>query len=123
MSISTKFTIRSIVILVFCNLLTVPVAFGSGDGGGSGSSGGSGGGEHPTLIVSKATYELGKKVFYENVVCDSCIYAGLELTPESVSGSWREIKKDLRKSGEIGSKLARKERRSVKLFMRKRFNL
>lgn len=121
MSISTKFTIRSIVILVFCNLLTVPVAFGSGDGGGS--SGDSGGGDNPTLIVSKATYELGKKVFYENVVCDSCIYAGLELTPESVSGSWQEIKKDLRKSGEIGSKLARKERRSVKLFMRKRFNL
>ena len=125
MSISTNFTTRSIAILVFCCLLAVPVAFGSGGGGNSsGSSGtGNGGGDRPALHVSEATYELGKKVFHENVVCDSCIYAGLEQTPESVSETWRKIKKDLRKSGEIGSGLTRKERKSVKLFMRKRFDL
>ena len=123
MSKSIKHTIRSIVIVVFCGMLATPVAFGSGDGGGGGS-GGSGGGDGPTqLNVSKKTYDLGKKVFYENVVCDSCIYAGLELTPESVRETWKAIKKDLRWSGEIGSNLERKERKSVKLFMRKRFNL
>ena len=120
MSKSIKHTIRSIVIVVFCGMLATPVAFGSGDGGG----GGSGGGDGPTqLNVSKKTYDLGKKVFYENVVCDSCIYAGLELTSESVRETWKAIKKDLRRSGEIGSNLERKERKSVKLFMRKRFNL
>ena len=134
MSKSIKHTTRSIVIVVFLCMLATPVAFGSGGGGGSGGGsgggggsaggGGGGGGEGvPQLYVSKKTYDLGKKVFYENVVCDSCIYAGLELTPEGVRETWKAIKKDLRRSGEIGSNLERKERRSVKLFMRKRFSL
>ena len=121
MSKSINHTIRSIVIVVFCGMLATPVAFGSG-GGSAGGSGGGGDGP-PQLKVTKKTYDLGKKVFYENVVCDSCIYAGLELTPESVRETWKAIKKDLRRSGEIGSNLKRKERRSVKLFMRKRFSL
>ena len=124
MSKSIKHTIRSIVIVVFCGMLATPVAFGSGGGSAGGSGGDSGGSDGPSqLNVTKKTYDLGKKVFYENVVCDSCIYAGLELTPESVRDTWKAIKKDLRRSGEIGSNLKRKERRSVKLFMRKRFNL
>ncbi len=123
MKTSTKHTNQSIVALIFCCFFVSSVAFASGDGGG-GNDGSGGGGDHqPALIVSKGTYELGKKVFFEHVVCDSCIYADLELTPESVSASWKAIKKDLRRSGEIGSNLARKERKSVKLFMRKRFNL
>ncbi len=122
MTTSTKLTDRSLVALIFCCFFVSSVAFASGDGGGSGGSGG--GGDHqPVLIDSKGTYELGKKVFFEHVVCDSCIYADLELTPESVGASWKAIKKDLRRSGEIGSNLARKERKSVKIFMRKRFNL
>ncbi len=164
MSISTKRTARSIVILVFCCLFAGSIAFGSsgdggnggggeggnggggeggnggggeggnggggegGNGGGSGGSSGGGGegGNHdggPPIYVSKKTYDMGKKVFFEYVVCDTCIYAELELTPESVGATWRAIKKDLRKSGEIGSNLKRRERRSVKLFMRKRFGL
>ncbi len=119
MAISIKHAFRSIVILILCCSFASSVAFASGDGGGGG-----GGGDHqPALVVSEGTYEMGKKVFYEHVVCDSCIYADLELTPESVSASWKAIKKELRKSGEIGSNLGKKERKSVKLFMRKRFNL
>ncbi|MDE0309827.1 MAG: hypothetical protein OXI60_08370 [Acidiferrobacterales bacterium] len=99
----------------------------SGSSAGNGNSEGGGGGAdndfRPTLIVPKATYQLGKKVFFENVVCDSCIYADLELTPESVDASWKAIKKDLRRSGEIGSNLKRKERKAVALFLRKRFDL
>ena len=97
-----------------------------GNGGGSSSGGGGEGGRHdggPPIYVSKKTYDMGKKVFFEHVVCDTCIYAELELTPESVGTTWRTIKKDLRKSGQIGSNLERRERRSVKLFMRKRFGL
>ena len=97
-----------------------------GNGGGSSSGGGGEGGRHdggPPIYVSKKTYDMGKKVFFEHVVCDTCIYAELELTPESVGTTWRAIKKDLRKSGEIGSDLERRERRSVKLFIRKRFGL
>ena len=144
MSNSIKRITRSIVIAVFCGMLATPVAFGSGDGGGGGGGAGGGGGESAggggggsasggggggggegtnQWYVSKKTYNLGKKVFYENVVCDSCIYAGLELTPESVRENWKAIKKDLKKSGEIGTTLERKQRRSVKLFMRKRFKL
>ncbi|MDE0309823.1 MAG: hypothetical protein OXI60_08350 [Acidiferrobacterales bacterium] len=131
MSISTKYITR-IISLVFCCLFASSVAFASGGGGGgsggggggSSGGGGGGGGDHkPALIVPKATYELGKKVFFERIVCDSCIYADLELTPESVGSSWKAIKKDLRRSGEIGSNLERKERKSVKLFIRKRFDL
>ena len=188
MSISTKRTARSIVVLVFCCLFAGSVALGSSSdggggeggnggggnggnggggeggnggggeggnggggeggnggggnsggnsvGGGGGSSGGGGsgsssggggeGGRHdggPPIYVSKKTYDMGKKVFFEHVVCDTCIYAELELTPESVGTTWRAIKKDLRRSGEIGSDLERRERRSVKLFIRKRFGL
>ena len=121
MTFSTKHTTRTTVIVVICSLFVSAVAFASGDGGGKGQSGGNG--HQPVLLVSKGTYELGKKVFLEHVICDSCIYADLELTPESVSASWKAIKKDLRRSGDIGSNLARKERKSVRLFMRKRFNL
>ncbi len=102
---------------------------GEGGGNGGGEGGGNGGGEGgrgtdgTPLNVSKKSYDMGKKVFFEHVVCDTCIYAELELTPESVDAAWRAIKKDLRKSGKIGSNLERRERSSVKLFIRKRFGL
>ena len=96
---------------------------GSSGGVGGGEGGGNGGVGGKSIYVTKKTYDMGKKVFFEYVVCDTCIYAELELTPESVGATWRTIKKDLRKSGEIGSNLERRERRSVKLFMRKRFGL
>ncbi len=148
MSVLTKRTTRSVIILVFCCLFAGSVALGSGDGGNGGGNGGNGGGnsggngggngggegggnggeggrgaDETPQYVSKKSYDMGKKVFFEHVVCDTCIYVELELTPESVDAAWKEIKKDLRKSGEIGSNLERRERRSVKLFIRKRFGL
>ena len=106
---------------------------GSGNGGNAGSSdGGNGsGGEGPgggdsflrSYFVSKPTYDRGKKVFYNNVTCDSCPYSDLELTPEAVRAVWKQLKADLRSKGKIGSKLTRKERRAAKAFLRKRFSL
>ena len=97
---------------------------GSSSGGSGGSSGGgNGGGDALGYTVSKSTYELGKKVFYEHVICDSCPYADLEHTSESVGSVWGQLNKDLNKRGAIGENLERKERRSVKAFIRKRFDL
>ena len=116
-----------IAMLLLCSVFATSVAFASGgDGGGGsgGSSGGSsGGGNGIGYTVSKSTYELGKKVFQEHVICESCPYADLEHTSESVGSVWGQLKKDLKKRGTIGENLERKERRSVKAFIRKRFDL
>ena len=113
-----------IAMLMLCSVFATSVAFASGDGGGGGSSGGgSGGGNGSGYTVSKSTYELGKKVFQEHVICESCPYADLEHTSESVASVWSQLKKDLKRRGTIGENLERKERRSVKAFIRKRFNL
>jgi len=117
-----------ILLLILCGLFASTIAFasggsGGGSSGGGSSSGGGGGNGNAVVYVSKATYERGKKVFYENVVCDTCLYAELELTPESVSSVWKKMKKDLHRKGVIGAELERKERRSVKAFIRKRFDL
>ncbi len=130
-----------IAMLLLCTVFAISVAFASGGGGGGGSggggsggggsggsaggsSGGNGGGDYaPAYTVSKSTYDLGKKVFFEHVICESCPYADLEHTSESVGSVWDELKKDLKKRGAIGENLKRKERRSVKAFIRKRFDL
>lgn len=98
-------------------------AGGAGGGSAGGGGNGGGGGHGPSYYVSKSTYDLGKKVFHEHVICDSCPYADLEHTSESVSSVWGQLKKDLKKRGAIGENLKRKERRSVKAFIRKRFDL
>ena len=113
-------------MLLLCSIFATSVAFASGDGGGGGGSGGSsggGGGNGSSYTVSKSTYELGKKVFQEHVICESCPYADLEHTSESVASVWGQLKKDLKRRGTIGENLKRKERRSVTAFIRKRFEL
>ena len=115
-----------IAMLLLCSVFAISLVFASGgDGGGSsgGSAGGSGGGNGSGYTVSKSTYELGKKVFYEHVICESCPYANLEHTSEGVGSVWRQLKKDLKRRGAIGENLERKERRSVTAFIRKRFDL
>ncbi len=96
---------------------------GGGSSGGSGSSGGGGGNGGHVFSVSEATYDKGKKIFFEYVVCESCPYADLEQTNEGLKEVWKKLKKDLRRKGAIGANLKSKERRSVKAFIRKRFNL
>ncbi len=108
-----------IAMLLLCSVFATSVAFASGDGGGGSSGGGNGSG----YTVSNSTYELGKKVFQEHVICESCPYADLEHTSESVGSVWNQLKKDLKRRGTIGENLERKERRSVKAFIRKRFDL
>ena len=126
---TSKTFVKRIALLTLCTLFATSMAFasnngGSGGGGSGGNSGGGGGGDgHSSVYVSKSTYDRGKKVFHENVVCDSCPYADLELTPEAVREVWKQMKKDLHRKGAIGAELKRKERRSVKTFIRKRFKL
>ena len=114
-----------IAMLLLCSVFVISVAFASGDGGGGtgGSGGSAGGGNGSGYTVSKSTYELGKKVFQEHVICESCPYADLEHTSESVASVWGQLKIDLKRRGTIGENLERKERRSVKAFIRKRFDL
>ncbi len=136
-SSSSRSSSLRIAMLLLSSVFAISLVFassnGSGDNGGSssggsggsssGGSGGNGGGDALGYTVSKSTYELGKKVFYEHVICDSCPYADLEHTSESVGSVWGQLKKDLKKRGAIGENLERKERRSVKAFIRKRFDL
>ena len=125
---TSKTFFKRIALLTLCTLFATSMAFasnsgGSGGGGSGGNSGGGGGDGQSSVYVSKSTYDRGKKVFHENVVCDSCPYADLELTPEAVREVWKQMKKDLHRKGAIGAELKRKERRSVKAFIRKRFKL
>lgn len=66
-----------------------------------------------------ANYDVGKKVFLEKVVCESCPYPELELDPKKVE----EILPDLHRKGSIGKLLSLRDRKSVNLFVRKRFNI
>ncbi|MYD77228.1 MAG: hypothetical protein F4244_11640 [Gammaproteobacteria bacterium] len=84
---------------------------GGGPGGGSGGGGGNGGG-----FYSNA-YDLGKKIFLEQVVCDTCPYAGLELTADDIE----TIAPELERKGSIGGSLSYNQRYSVKYYLRKRF--
>ncbi len=68
---------------------------------------------------SAASYDVGEKVFNEQVVCESRPHGGIELVPEQVA----EILPDLASYGIIGQTLTLKERKSVKLYVKKRFNL
>ncbi len=96
---------------------------GGGSSGGGSTGGGGGGGDGYVIHVSKASYDRGKKIFFEQVVCESCPYAELKQTSEGVRAVWSKLKKDLHRKGVIGANLKGKERRSVKAFIRKRFNL
>ena len=78
---------------------------------------GSGGRLYEEYVV--ADYDIGKKVFLENVVCASCPYPDLELEASEV----KIIIPELQKEGSIGRYLSLRDRRSVELFLSQRFNL
>jgi len=68
---------------------------------------------------NEANYDIGKKVFQEKVICSSCLHADLDLNANSVAS----ILPDLNRKGVIGSQLTLRERKSVKLFVKRRFNI
>ena len=105
-----KFKVRRIVnsATLFCAL-----AFTSSYAIGSGSSG----------AVDVAAYHLGKEVFHEKVVCESCAYASLVLETEIVAAVWDEMKKELKRDGNIGKDLSIRERNAVEKYVKKRFAL
>ena len=124
----TKFILRVFLAsLMACSLAVASGGGGSGGGGsggggsGGGGSGGSGGGD--TNQQAQVNYDKGKKLFYESVVCESCLYAGLELETAAVRAVWSDLKKDLKKNGSIGQELTWGQRKAVKRFVKKRFSL
>ena len=124
--------IRKIVKIALIMLLTgtlassVAIASGSSGGGASGGSSppAGGGGENKyTGDRGPVSYDVGKKLFAETVVCSSCPYADLELEPEQVSASWESLRKDLMPSGIIGKELMWSQRKSIRVFVKKRFEI
>lgn len=85
-----------------------------GSGGSSGGSGGSGGGGGGDGFRS---YDIGKKVFHEKIVCASCPYADVVLDKTSAKAIFPELKR----RGEIGKELTYRERRSARYYLKKRF--
>ena len=120
----TKFILRVFLAsLMACSLAFASGGGGSGGSGGSGSggSGGSGGGDGN--LHAQMTYDKGKKLFYERVVCESCLYAGLALETAAVNDVWSDLKKELKQNGSIGQELTSYQRKAVKRFVKKRFSL
>ena len=113
--------------LMACSLAVASGGGGSGGGGsgggGSGGSGSGGSGGGDTDQQAQVNYDKGKKLFYERVVCESCLYAGLELETGAVRVVWSDLKKDLKKNGSIGQELTWGQRKAVKRFVKKRFSL
>ncbi len=105
---------RYSLMLFLAGLFSASIALGSGGGGGG--SGGSGSDDNGPI-----SYDIGKKLFAEVVVCDSCPFSDLKQEPAEVRAAWKKIKRALRKKGEIGSELLWSERESVKRFIKKRF--
>ncbi|MCY4226219.1 MAG: hypothetical protein OXF20_00725 [Gammaproteobacteria bacterium] len=93
---------------------------GSGSGGGSSSGasdqGGGNGYDGGQGFFSNA-YDKGKKIFRDQVVCESCPFAGIELDQEGVE----QIRAELGRGGVIGSNLSYNQRYNVKYYLRKRF--
>ena len=119
----TKFILRVFLAsLMACSLAVASGGGGSG-GGGSGGGGSGGGGGGDTNQQAQVNYDKGKKLFYESVVCESCLYAGLELETAAVRAVWSDLKKDLKKNGSIGQELTWGQRKAVKRFVKKRFSL
>ena len=88
-------------------------AFTSNHAIGSGSS----------AAADAAAYHLGKEVFHEKVVCGSCAYAGLVLETEILAAVWDEMKKELKRDGNIGKDLSIRKRNAVEKYVKKRFAL
>ncbi len=112
-------------------LFASSLVFASGDGGGGGGAGGSGGGSggsgggagESSFLHSQMSYEKGKKIFLEKVVCEVCPYADLELEKESIKKVWPDLKKDIKRSGRIGKDLRFSERSSLRRYILKRFRI
>ncbi|MCY4218034.1 MAG: hypothetical protein OXE41_01370 [Gammaproteobacteria bacterium] len=108
----TKKVLKILLLAVF---IASPLAlFASGGGG---SSGGGGNGDNSQGFFSNA-YDKGKKIFMEQVVCESCPFANTELTTEGVN----QIIPELERNGLIGSNLSYNQRYSVKYYVKKRFS-
>ena len=112
----TKFILR----VFLASLMACSLAVASG-GGGSGGGGSGGGGD--TNQQAQVNYDKGKKLFYERVVCESCLYAGLALETAAVKDVWSDLKKELKTNGSIGQELTSYQRKAVKRFVKKRFSL
>jgi hypothetical protein len=66
-----------------------------------------------------ADYDKGKKIFQEKVVCETCPFSNMELVDENILA----VLPELERSGQIGQFLSYRDRESVKLFVKKRFNI
>lgn len=68
-------------------------------------------------------YVLGKELFREVIVCNSCKYAELNLDGKSVQAAWRELKRDLAPKGMIGKDLRIGQRYAILFYVKKRFEI
>jgi hypothetical protein len=98
---------KILFIGMFCNILITSICLASGSLNGSYSG------------FQEADYDVGKKVFYEKVVCEACPYHDLSLVAEEIIS----VIPDLQRSGDIGQFLSLHQRKSVQLFINKRFNI
>ena len=96
--------------LIIASLAVLPLAHASGSNEWKGST---------NNTSEGLSYDLGKKVFQEKVICGSCPYADMELTAQAVS----PVVDELGFFGDIGKNLSYDERRSVRYFIKKRFNI
>ncbi len=96
---------------------------GSGNSDSSSSSSGGGGGEFYSANIDRGpvSYDVGKKLFREVVVCGDCPFGDLALQSENVRQAWKQIKLSLRESGEVGMHLKWSERQSIKRYIKKRY--
>ena len=104
---------------VFSTLSALVLTLGFLGGSPVFASGGAGGGNNSWATSSGADYDVGKRVFQNHVVCDSCPHPNPELDYEKLS----IILKDVHRSGQIGRHLNIRERKSVKLFIKERYNI
>ena len=87
---------------------------------------------HPPMLVASGSfsntgfgdpgqtdYDKGKKIFQEKVICESCPFSNMDLVDENI----RAVLPELERSGQIGQSLSDSDRQSVKLFVKKRFNI
>ncbi len=68
-------------------------------------------------------YELGKELFCEVIVCETCPYSNLNLDNESVQAVWSDLKRNLNSDGAIGKNLRIGQRHAIRYFVQIRFEI
>lgn len=108
-SISTRFGMKAIGMILLCAFLQSPSVFASGSEGFGGASTG-----------AAQMYNTGKRIYVRQVKCKDCVLAGQKLNKESAADLLAGRGEDAAK---IASILTTEEQAALAVYLKRRYKL